>query len=177
MTDLVVREAQAGEYDEVADLLVRAYTSSYENSEEYLDSLRHVGEVVPRQQIWVALDDGRLVGAVLTPAPGLAPEPWTDENGTVYRPPTDELEFNKLAVEPAARGRGVAKALVDKAVQIARERGISRIGIHSGPQMTTAHAMYEHLGFRRHRERETVVVDGGQRLRFYIYDIPGGTHD
>lgn len=174
MTDPVIRESRPDEYDDVARLLLRAYTSSYANTAEYLDSLRHVAEVVPRQQIWVALDAGRLVGAVLIPAPGVEPAPITGEDGVLHPAPADELEFNKLAVDPDARHGGVAKALVAKAVDIARERGIARIGIHSGPQMTAAHELYERLGFRRRPERETLVVDGGQRLRVYTYDIPGG---
>lgn len=176
MAELVIRQARPDEYEQVAALLVRAYTTSYENTPSYLDSLRHVADVVPRQQIWVAMDDDRLVGAMLTPAPGAQPRPATGEDGVVYQPAPDELEFNKLAVDPRVRGRGVAKALVAKSIELARERGLSRIGIHSGPRMHDAHALYEHLGFTRLPDRETLVVDGGQRLRFYSYDIPGGGH-
>lgn len=176
MTEFVIREARPEEYPQVAELLVRAYTSSYENSEEYLDDLYHIDAWTPEHQIWVALDQCRLVGAMLTPAPGVVPSPMVGEDGVVYQAPEGELEFNKLAVDPSRRGRGVAKALVAKSVELARERGIGRIGIHSGPQMTDAHALYEHLGFVRRPERETLIVDGGLRLRVYTYDIPEGNH-
>lgn len=170
--DVVVRPAQPAEFPAVADLLVRAYTSSFHNSEHYIERLRGIASWVPDYQIWVAVEGQRILGAVLTPSPGFVAAPEVGEDGLVQPVRDDELEFHMIGVDPEARGRGIAALLVNKTIDVARERGIRRIGIHSGPQMTGAHAMYQKLGFVRRPERETLVVDGGQRLLAFTYDIP-----
>ena len=54
-----------------------------------------------------------------------------------------------LAVAPAARGRGIGKALTDHCIQRARELGRSAVVLHTTRAMQTAWRMYEQLGFRR----------------------------
>jgi GNAT superfamily N-acetyltransferase len=57
--------------------------------------------------------------------------------------------FRMLAVDPAAWGRGVGPRLVDECLQRARAAGRRRMIIGSTTWMTTAHRMYERIGFRR----------------------------
>ncbi|MBQ1513715.1 GNAT family N-acetyltransferase [Bifidobacterium merycicum] len=83
----------------------------------------------------------------------------------------DTFGFNTLGVLPSARGKGVGGAFVHHALDLARSHGLRRVLIHSGPGMLDAHRLYQHCGFVRHRELETLVVDGGQRLLFFIYDF------
>ncbi len=52
-----------------------------------------------------------------------------------------------LAVDPAARGRGVARALMDAAESWARGRGFSRISLNVWAQNERARGLYEHLGY------------------------------
>ena len=54
-----------------------------------------------------------------------------------------------LAVAPAARGRGVGKALTRECVERARALGRSSVVLHTTRAMQTAWRMYEQLGFRR----------------------------
>jgi hypothetical protein len=54
-----------------------------------------------------------------------------------------------LAVHPAARGAGVAKALLTTCEHIARKDGAPVFAFHSGSFMTGAIALYEKFGYRR----------------------------
>ena len=52
-----------------------------------------------------------------------------------------------LAVDPAAQGRGVARALMHAAEDWARERGFTRISLNVWAQNERARGVYEHLGY------------------------------
>lgn len=52
-----------------------------------------------------------------------------------------------LAVDPAARGRGVARALMHAAEDWAREMGFTRISLNVWTQNERARGLYEHLGY------------------------------
>ena len=54
-----------------------------------------------------------------------------------------------LAVDPAARGRGVARALLAAVERLAREAGAPVYAFHTASFMTDAIALYERLGYRR----------------------------
>ena len=52
-----------------------------------------------------------------------------------------------LAVDPAAQGRGVARALMHAAESWAREQGFERISLNVWVQNERARGLYEHLGY------------------------------
>ena len=54
-----------------------------------------------------------------------------------------------LAVAPSARGRGVARALVEHCFTRARELGLEDMVICSMSRMTAAHRLYDAMGFVR----------------------------
>jgi glucosamine-phosphate N-acetyltransferase len=54
-----------------------------------------------------------------------------------------------LVVEQEQRSRGVGTALVERAVEIARQRGCRRIELDSGFHRTEAHRFYERRGFEK----------------------------
>jgi GNAT superfamily N-acetyltransferase len=54
-----------------------------------------------------------------------------------------------LAVHPAARGSGVARALLAAAERLARDSGAPVFAFHTASFMTGAIALYERLGYRR----------------------------
>lgn len=79
--DIEVRLAEPSEFPEVADLLVRAYTSSFHNTDQYIERLRGIASWVPDYQIWVAAERGKILGAVLTPSPASSPNPTSARTG------------------------------------------------------------------------------------------------
>ena len=83
---------------------------------------------------------------------------------------TREAEFRMLAVLPSARGRGVGETLVQACVAKAKQDGLSRIVLSTGPEMLAAHRLYERMGFRRATERDWSPRPGIE-LRAYVMDF------
>jgi GNAT superfamily N-acetyltransferase len=63
-------------------------------------------------------------------------------------------EVRLVAVAPSARGRGVARALVDECVRRARAAGASVLGLHTSRSMRAAMRLYERMGFVRDPEHD-----------------------
>jgi GNAT superfamily N-acetyltransferase len=84
---------------------------------------------------------------------------WRDERiagcvRTLMKAPT-RGEFGQLAVDPAAAGAGVGRALIDFAETVCRERGATEMGLEllvpragSHPAKERLHAWYSRLGYR-----------------------------
>jgi len=138
----VIRLIQDDEIAEVSALIVDSYTSAYEINDRYREELGQVAERVATQQVWVARDaqNDELLGTVSTPLPG---ELLND-----YPQPGD-MDLRLLATSQAARGRGVGKALVDHCAALARERGATRLVLHTNAEMDLAIALYQRMGFSR----------------------------
>jgi GNAT superfamily N-acetyltransferase len=94
------------------------------------DPVKHF--IAPGGQIFVALDDaGRVVGVC-------AVVPHGDQG---------ECEVAKLAVDPDARGQGIARRLVECCLTWARAMGFRRVILVSNHQLLPARALYETVGF------------------------------
>ena len=108
----------------------------------------------------VAERDGAIEGSVLLyPAGTVVRIP---DGGTVRR---DQPEVRLLAVAPAARGRGIGRALIDECARRARRSGASVLALHTTDMMRVAVRMYERMGFVRapeldYRPAPGVVVKG-----------------
>ncbi|MGH3972314.1 MAG: GNAT family N-acetyltransferase [Pseudonocardiaceae bacterium] len=79
------------------------------------------------------------------------------------RVPPEWAVIRVLGVEPALRGRGVARALTEDCLALARADHAPAVGLHTAEIMVAARALYEHAGFVRHQE--FLHLD----LRFCIY--------
>ena len=73
-----------------------------------------------------------------------------------------------LAVRPSARGRGVGEALTRACIDRARADGRARIVLFTLPAMTTAHRLYERLGFERSPERDWEFAPGRRLLSYRL---------
>lgn len=80
----------------------------------------------------------------------------------------DGLHFFRLAVAPSARRRGVARALLRRLEQIARERGCRRIWCHARGQVARNMALYESAGFVR--TGEDLQFKGGFAIRVAVLE-------
>ena len=73
-----------------------------------------------------------------------------------------------LGVAGHSRRRGVAEALVVRCIERSGELGYDALVLCSMRQMTTAHRLYERLGFRRVPERDWSPVEGVDLLGFSL---------
>ncbi len=109
-------------------------------SEDYTTELANVADRAARAIVLVAVEDGEVLGAV-TFVPGLGPYAEFDD--------AQAAGMRMLAVVPGAQGRGIGGALVRECLRQARERGRTRLVLHTTSWMRAARRLYEHMGFRR----------------------------
>lgn len=140
-----IREAGPADYDAIARLTVAAYRAlPVWVGDDYAAHLADVaGRVAAGATVLVAEDgDRRLLGAVTFVLPPSSLFEWIpDVDG--------DCGFRMLAVDPEAQGRGVGPALVEECLRRSRAAGRRRMLIGSTPWMTTAHRIYERMGFVR----------------------------
>ena len=142
-----VREATSDDYEEIGRLTVAAYRAL--DTWVGDDYALHLADVAARAAaentfVLVAEDEaeGSILGSVTLTLGGGPYFEWA--------PGVDgDCGFRMLAVDPAAQGRGTGPRLVAECLQRARDAGCRKMIIGSTEWMTTAHRIYERLGFRR----------------------------
>ena len=102
-----------------------------------------LADVRPAAQI-VAEEAGALVGTVLLYPAGAVMDTPGGTSITLASP-----EVRLLAVPPAARGKGLARRLVDECIQRARAAGAPALTLHTADMMAVAMRLYERMGFVR----------------------------
>lgn len=141
-----LRRAEVEDYAAVGDLTVAAYARFTQGpADPYVARLRDAAARGAEAELWVAVEDGRLLGTVTSCPPG---SPWRE------LALDDEGEFRMLAVHPDARGRGVGTALARLCEDRAREQGATAMVLSSLAEMREAHRVYERLGYRREPGRD-----------------------
>jgi GNAT superfamily N-acetyltransferase len=164
-----VREATKEDFDEIGRLTVDAYRAL----ERWVgdDYAVHLADVASRAEaenttVLVAEDElpaaTAVTAAVVAGEDGAAATPAERRIlGTVtltigggkyfeWNPQADgDCGFRMLAVAPDVQGRGVGPRLVAECLERARAAGCTRMIIGSTEWMTTAHRIYERIGFRR----------------------------
>jgi GNAT superfamily N-acetyltransferase len=142
-----VREATSDDFGEIARLTVAAYRAL--DTWVGDDYAAHLADVAARADaentmVLVAEDeaDGRILGSVtLTLGDG----PYFEWAHGV----DGDCGFRMLAVDPAAQRRGIGPRLVAECLDRARAARCRKMVIGSTEWMTTAHRIYERIGFRR----------------------------
>ncbi|MFZ5654665.1 MAG: ribosomal protein S18-alanine N-acetyltransferase [Pseudomonadota bacterium] len=84
---------------------------------------------------------------------------------TLYRSGTRRARLYTLAVAEAARGRGVARALIAALEADARRRGCRDLALEVRADNCPARQLYERLGFRLERLLSDYYADGAGALR------------
>jgi GNAT superfamily N-acetyltransferase len=148
-----VRVAEPGDLPDAGRVTVAAYRAdgSVKDGDSYLEALGDAERRARAAELYVAVEDGRVLGTVTYCPP-------VGELSELAAP--DEGEFRFLAVAPAVQGRGVGRALVERCLDRAREERRTAVVLCSLPTMTSAHRLYGRLGFRRTPDRDWSPVDG-----------------
>lgn len=161
-----VREVRPEEYEQagsVTALAYREFVGPGETAwEEYLVHIANVGSRVGTGTVLVVVEGGRVLGSAT-----LELGDRIDDDDPPLQ--ADEAHIRMLGVDPGARGRGVARALMDACFDRARAAGRTRMTLHTTSRMTAAQAMYEGMGFERLPDR---VFPDGFVLLTYQKPIP-----
>ncbi|NJR61357.1 MAG: GNAT family N-acetyltransferase [Cyanobacteria bacterium CRU_2_1] len=145
---VIVRDALAQEFNDVASLTVEAYreyaqTLTSDNWEIMRTSLSKVAEIAKQGQLIVAQRDQELVGSVVYHPPGVS-------DRRLFQPEWASLRM--LAVSPQHRGQGIGQQLSLECVHRAEQDKAAVIGLHTSELMVAARRMYERLGFKQEIE-------------------------
>jgi ribosomal protein S18 acetylase RimI-like enzyme len=90
--------------------------------------------------------------------------------GTLVRPADNEVYLRRIAIAPAARGRGLASAVLARLLREARAVGAARYVLEVAPTNTAAVALYGRHGFVPIDERS--VTDGRTgRVLSYLHMV------
>lgn len=158
---LEVRLVRAEELVEVGRLTAEVYVGDgfIDAGDSYVDQLTDTTRRARDAEMWVAAEEGHLLGAVTFCVPG---SPFRE----IAR--DDEGEFRMLAVGTAARGRGIGRALVELCVGRSRELGFKGVRMSSMDRMTSAHRIYERLGFVRAPDDDWSPAPGVRLLAYAL---------
>lgn len=130
-----IRGAVADDADVVARLL-RAFNAEYDDPAPPQELMA--------ERIRVLLEHGDTI--IL-----LAGEPTCALSLTRFRPglwsPKLEAYLAELYVVPERRGQGIGRALMDRTMAVARERGADTMELGTGEADVAARGLYESLGF------------------------------
>jgi len=163
---LEIRPVRPDEHEQAGRVTALAYREFVgpddSGWEEYL---RHIADVEGRAgsaTVLVAIDVGRILGSATLELDGRI-----DDDDPPLHP--DEAHIRMLGVDPEARGRGIARALIEACFSLAREAGRTYVTLHTTQRMKVAQAMYQALGFERLEDR---VFPDGFVLLTYRKPIP-----
>ncbi|WP_139980779.1 GNAT family N-acetyltransferase [Nocardioides litoris] len=154
-----IRRIAPADHEEAAAALLAAYADHIRAEPAYAERLADLGSRDREAEVWVAADGPQVLGTVTFCPPG---SPYRE----VAR--DDEGEFRMLAVHPAAQGRGVGRALTELALTESRRRGFAAVALSSTTTMTTAHRLYESLGFVRDPARDWTPAPGVDLLVYRL---------
>ena len=82
---------------------------------------------------------------------------WAAHGFAVVRQVSDEAELLTLAVDPAHRRQGIARAVLKEALSVAHDQGAAAMFLEVGEDNVGAHALYVATGF----------VEVGRRKDYY----------
>ena len=120
-------------------------------------------------QLHIGLLDGRIGAAMVLNLECL------EHYGRVAWPVTAEADrvlfLHLLCVHPALRGKGYAKALVSRALSLAKEGGNRALRLDVLSENLPARSLYRSLGFRYVDTLRVSFPDAGQ-MTFELYEHP-----
>ncbi|MGZ8745386.1 MAG: GNAT family N-acetyltransferase [Nocardioides sp.] len=154
-----IRLVRPEEHEDVGRLTAEVYVGEgyIDAADGYVLELADTPRRAREAEVWVAVEDGQVLGSVTFCPVGSAFREIARE---------DEGEFRMLAVSSSARGRGLGRDLVALCLGRSRELGYAGIRMSTMDRMTSAHSVYEQLGFSRAPEDDWSPVPGVMLLAY-----------
>ncbi|MDB6083270.1 MAG: hypothetical protein JWN43_1151 [Gammaproteobacteria bacterium] len=128
--------------DRIALAAWAEYRPAFANWARSTVSLARAARFGEEAELLVAEDDGAVVGFVGYVGPGRDREDIFEPSWALMR---------LLSVDPAARGRGIGRALSAECIERARRDGAAVIALHTTPVMSIALGLFLRMGFMHTR--------------------------
>jgi ribosomal protein S18 acetylase RimI-like enzyme len=161
-----IRPVRPEEHEEAGRVTALAYREFVgAGDSDWKEYLQHIADVEGRAgsaMVLVAVENGRILGSATLELDGRI----DDEDPPLH---PHEAHIRMLGVDPEARGRGIARALMDACFALSRKAGRTYVTLHTTQRMKAAQAMYRSLGFERLGDR---VFPDGFVLLTYRKTIP-----
>jgi GNAT superfamily N-acetyltransferase len=149
-----IREQRVISYKEHAAIIPKGHWQALKQA------ISSEGDTQPGVELLVAVVDGMILGSV-----ALFPADTDAYEGNVEA--VNYPEIRMLAVSPAARGKGVATALISECIKLSKENGHHSIGLHTGEFMENAMRLYERIGFERLPQYDFEPANDGIIVKAY----------
>jgi ribosomal protein S18 acetylase RimI-like enzyme len=130
------------------------WLDKYDLTEQYdLDILNDPqGSIIAKGGcIFIALDNGLAVGTA-----GLS-----KENDSEY-------ELIKMAVDPASRGKGIGKILLNHCLEAAKKMNAEKISLFSNSKLQTALKLYKQFGFTHVEVKGTSLLTADVKMELSL---------
>ena len=164
MENLQIRDARDSDRDAIQAVTLAAYEQYAAGMGEmwkfYRENIvKTLADFKPAEQI-VAETDAGIVGTVL-----LFPAGSRFADSILAFP-----KIRLLAVDPAARGAGLGRVLMEECIRRARQSGVAAIALHTNDRMSIAQSMYVRMGFVRALELDFSPAPD-QLIKGYRFDL------
>jgi ribosomal protein S18 acetylase RimI-like enzyme len=153
-----IRRADLADAEQVGVLTERVYRQGGWGSESYSRELLDGRSRIEDAIVLVATVDSAIVGTVAVALP---------ETRMAHMAHPGEAEVRMLAVDEAARGRGIADLLMEECETLAKAQGAEGVVLCTEPDMYAAHRLYQRRGYVRQPERDW-QVDGTPLLVYRL---------
>lgn len=152
----IVDPSESSRLTEIGQLTALAYLADglVDQAHPYIPQLKDAHARAEDALLLMMADgetgEGPTVGTITVVPPG---------SSFVELAKEDEFELRMLAVSPIERGRGIGQKLTRAAMDLAVEKGASRIVLSTMESMHVAHRLYERMGFERREDLDWTVID------------------
>lgn len=158
----MILKAEADDLPAIATLNYLAYRDMAARvpawtSEEFFHSL--VAKRAQHATFFLIRKDNNVIGSVAYSRPGSSVDPI----------PTSWSSVLLLAVHPDHQGNGFGRLLARECISLAKQDQAETVGLFTSELMTSAHRLYQSLGFKIEKELAPRL---GLRYWLYRYDIP-----
>ena len=140
---LLIRNFGQSDSEHVDALALRAFAqfkNAYDDWPAFQAKIAHVSLLADGGEMIVAELEGNIAGAVAYIGPG-------KPKAAFFRPEWPIMRM--LVVDPADRGLGIGRALVDECLRRAMRDGATAFALHTSEIMEVALPMYQRMGFQR----------------------------
>lgn len=164
-----IRDAQKEELTEIRTQRIDAYSEhaqaiSVAHWQALKQAISSEADVQDGVELMVAEINGKILGSV-----ALFPPKSDAYEGLVND--IDYSEIRLLAVTSEARGKGVARALINECIKRTKEKGFNTIGLHTADFMESAIRLYGKMGFERLQQFDFEPANDGVIVKAFRLDI------